>query len=794
MGIKILCLNVLRTFGKKKLQLIAISMMIFLSSFLYSTMFYTLGSLTRATEDIMEVGNQEDFSIEMINAIMPSEIAYLLQQGKEEYITYTLANLKKVDYKLYQTLLIKRQKAFNKIYPNYDLEIREYKEINFDDMGKGHTLRIYKDAERINKSCIEEGKAPKRNNEIALTRVYAEKNNLNIGDTLKMKGKSYRFTGYVIFPDMTLPILHGGFIIDTSKAATALLADRAYESLQGKEYMYFAGKGKNGEELKGFKEEVIDDLTHHDSLEFITTIIETKNQMRSGMIYEELKMGRAMTLGLSMIISSITVMIVAILMAKLLRNEKVQIGVLKAMGYSSVEVALPYIWLLIILSLPTLIVGYWAGLVTASPMKNMYLEFYLLPNYDIGQESSGLIVAILIPLIMIVGLSFLIIVKLLSKEAMHLIKVGEVEKVTKLNKIITRLLTKAKVQVRYKYSFIFKNMGKFIVFFWGISFSSILILMSLMMINFFDKMSIEMYTSTGYNYEGHLDPTKSKPKVTKEQEKFLDVNNAFYEGENISIKGLSPTNKLYELYNTKEKNITELLSNGIIINRSFQITYDIDIGDILEVEINNKTYSRTVTGISKSYGDAMIFWEMEDLSKIVTDQKSKKLYTGVYSLSELNEERYAVVVSKNDIIEQAQSMQVFIQIAIYSMIGSAAFISILILYVITTLTVEDNYYNISLLKVMGYNKKEINNMILNSYLVYAVATYIIITPVVVLGIRWMVKYFSKAFNIVMPLEYELWHSVLGLIVIMSIFLIGSYGARRRIEKIALQEILKAYRE
>ncbi|MEG0579018.1 MAG: ABC transporter permease, partial [Niameybacter sp.] len=192
--------------------------------------------------------------------------------------------------------------------------------------------------------------------------------------------------------------------------------------------------------------------------------------------YEELRTGKAATLGISIIIAAIAVMIVGILVSKILRNEKTQIGVLKALGYHSWEIAMPYLLLLLVIGIPMLLIGYGIGVYGAGPMKDFYLEFYLLLNEPITTNAYVFITAVLVPLGFILGLSFFMIWRMLGKETIQLLKVGDKEKMTRLGKLIGKALSKTKAQTKFKYTFIFKNTGKFIVFFWGITFSSMLIL------------------------------------------------------------------------------------------------------------------------------------------------------------------------------------------------------------------------------------------------------------------------------------------------------------------------------
>lgn len=757
-------------------------------------MFYTMDSIQLSVEELFEEANQEDFSIEVLNALMPGELSQMPKEKQLLYSTYRLTDLKRVDYKLYEGLLKNRMKHFQKVYPGFDLEVRAYKDIDFTYKDAPHTIRVFKDAKEMNKTYLEAGRMPKTSNEMVLNRIYAEKNDLSLGSTLTLAGKTYTLTGYVLFADMNLPLLGSDFIIDSGKITLGTMKDSAYERLPGQEYFYFAGKAQNEALMENFKENVEDDYDNHDTLEFITGIVATKNQMRSGMIYEELKMGKAATLGISIVIASIAVMIVGILVSKILKNEKVQIGVLKALGYSSQEVTLPYVLLLLIIGLPMLILGYIGGVLAAGPMQDFYLEFYLLPSGPIRTHFAVFLMAVLVPLSFILGVSFVMIYKMLAKDTIDLLKVGEKEKMTKLGKLIGKLLSKTSAQTKFKYTFIFKNTGKFVVFFWGIMFSTMLILLSFMMTDFFAKMTTDYYESVDYIYEGYLDPAKPKPKMRADEEKFLSAPNVFYEDEPITIKGLESDNELHQLYNKKGKALTPLLEQGFIVNQSFAITYDAHIGDPLTLQIDDRSFEKDIVGISKDYGDEAVYCEIESLSKALTEGKTKKLFTGVYSTTPLDEKMYMTVVDKHVIMNQTAMMQGFIQIAMYGMIGSAIFMSALILYVLTTLTVEDNYYNISLLKVMGYNAREVNRMILNSYLVYAALTYLVSIPITWISVKVMVKYFSGAFGMVMPLELELWHNIVGFMMVLVIFLIGTYEAKRQIQKVSLQEVLKAYRE
>lgn len=803
MVIKVLFENAFNSFKKKKVQLIAIGTIIALSSFLYTTMFYAIDSLKTPLEEFVKVTNQEDFSIDIIDVFTKFDINNIDDKYKndiDQIFGYKLTDIKNYNEDLYNEIINNRIEAFEKQYGNFNLENRQFKEINFRNNGVSNKITIFKDNKEINLSYIEEGVKPTKYNEIAISRAYAKSNNLNIGSILDINGKSYTVTGYLLLPDNTLPINGNEFIVDNSKITIGLVIDNEYENIEAKEGIYLSGKAKDNKDLKNFTDDVIKTYKDNEDLDFITNITLTKNQMRSGAIYEELKSGQAMTVGISVIISTMAVLIVFMITYKIVKNEKTQIGVLKAMGYSNKEILNPYIIILTIISLPMLTIGYFLGKYSASLMKDIYLKFYLIPDGVVESKVSVMLISLAIPMVVIIGLSYIVINKMLCKKPISLIKVIDKEKVGFLTKGLNRLLNNAKPQVKFKYSFILANTNKFILFFIGILFSSMLIIMGLMMSTFFDKLVVDHYNSTEYVYEGIVDFNKGYPKIEDGQEMFINLSNAMYKDENINLVGIDCDNKLYKLYDKKENEITIKLQDGIVINQSFSKTYDVSVNDEINININGKDYNKKVVAINDEYGENKVYIDRKVLNDILLYYEcdivldNGNFYTGVYSKESLVKDDYLAIIDKNDIINQTELMQRFTTISIYFMILAAIGIAIIVLYVLTTMSIEDNYYSISLLKVMGYNKGEVDSMMLSSYFVYSIISYLISIPITILGFGYMVDYLAKEFNMVMPFEFEIKFLFIGLLIVSIIFLLGSYAAKKKISRISLQEVLKSYSE
>ena len=65
----------------------------------------------------------------------------------------------------------------------------------------GSKLRIFPKRGQVNLECLMEGEMPKRSNEIAIDRMYADNNTLSVGDTLTSDNQTWTITGLLALSD-----------------------------------------------------------------------------------------------------------------------------------------------------------------------------------------------------------------------------------------------------------------------------------------------------------------------------------------------------------------------------------------------------------------------------------------------------------------------------------------------------------------------------------------------------------------------------------------------------------------
>ncbi len=778
--------NVLKAFRKKWMQLIAIGIIIILSSLTYTMMFYGISGIEEPTERYLEEYNQEDFSIDMLNTVSEQEaqdpiVSKLLSDG-----LFSLSDMKQSNPSLFQQLIKQRIDAIELQYPTASLELREFKILNYTLDGEGHTALMAKDAKRINRSFIEQGRKPSDSTELAINKIYAEKNNINIGDVLAIDGNDYTVTGFVLFPDYTLPMFDNSLNVDGSLKSLILLTDVAYEQLNTQENFRIAGTIPDVAAL--------DTSFDVQKLPFITQIVATENMIRSGAIYGEISEGKTISLGLSIFIASIAVIIVSIMIFNLLQAERSQIGILKALGYKRIEIALPYFIAISAFALAMLAIGYVLGWLAADPLKALYLDFYLLPSTSIGQSFTVFATAILVPLLFFSTVSGFVIYRILGERALSLLSPPVHQSINRLSRIVSKLLSKSSGATKFKYLQAIRSTSSFLIFFIGILFSTLLILFALMLNDTIDRITIGYLAEVDYEYEAALDPAQPLPDLQVGEEKFLSYPFALVGNNSVVLQGLAPDNRLYQLYDADGKEITAALADGVIISERLKITQDITPGDSIIVNINNVETEFTVRGVVNEFTTDKIYMERELLSLLLTDNRTPDLFNGIYSLKSPSPEIYPVILSKEGIIKQSESLASYSNLIFNVLIAGAAVIAGSILFVLTSFTVEWNYYAISLLKVLGYNKREVNAMVLRSYLVYALLSFLISLPIALFVLSQLIVVFAQDYGVVLPLMFKPVYGLIALGILLVIYFASTFLSRRKIERISLQEVLKTYGE
>ncbi len=775
-------------------QWVAIGVSIALSSAVYTMMIMSMSGIEGPTKAFLKETHQEDFTVEMLNRITPQEAQNPALASFIANNLFTLSEIKRVEPQLYQSLIKVRQDAFTALYPMTQLELRQTKLLYFELNGVKHKALLLKENTAINLTYLEAGALPTQDDQIAINREYAKKNKLVIGDTLTLQDQTFTICGFVLFADYTFPMFDETFNVNIALQTTVLTTPAQYERMSGKESDHFSGLFGESQDDADFKHEVLDQYKKEPALNFITKISTTDLSMRSGAIKDELVQGWVMAVGFGVFLSLISVMIVGIIIFNMLHQQRSQIGVLKALGYKRLWIAMPYVSAVLVLALIMLVFGYVIGFVSAAPMTQLYLDFYLVPKEAIHPRWDIFAVAILVPLFVFASFTFLIVVRMLRTPVLDLLHPKENQSINALTKAVSTLMSKASAQKKFTWLYALHNARSFVIFFIGILFATLLINFSFTMDGMVEKLTVANIESMPYDYESYVDFTQGIPSVTADQEKFLLYPYGRVDQLNVIVIGLEPDSVLYPLIDDHGKTITGSLTNGIIISQKLRMKKGLKIGESLTFEIGSVSHSAIIQGISDEYVEDKIYLKRSVLSLWLSTNASEDLFTGIYSIEKPQAQGYTLILAKADLLNQTKAMSGFIDTVSLALVGGSALVAFCILYVLTSQTVFQNTYAISLLKVLGYKKKEVNAMILNGYLIYALASYLVSVPITYFALKSLLALFVVQYGITLPMQFGASEAAYGLIFVIGLFYAGTLHSRHKIEAISLQEALKAYRE
>jgi putative ABC transport system permease protein len=317
----------------------------------------------------------------------------------------------------------------------------------------------------------------------------------------------------------------------------------------------------------------------------------------------------------------------------------------------------------------------------------------------------------------------------------------------------------------------------------------------LLLLGFASKSSLDSLMKEGfeeafkYNYSyvfnsiQHNNPTKGEafselPFASKEDDKL-----------NIAVYGVS-SNSQYISFKDKAGN--KFSSDKTIITRPLADKLKINSQDTIKIigKLDSKEYSITIDSIAESYVGNYIYMPLTKFNSILNFPSGS--YIGIWSAEKLDipENKLLTTVSKDDIKNSFNAMTAPIQTTVGAMSFMSFLIGLIVIYV-TSMIIEENKENISLMKVLGYRKKEIYSLILNSSAFIIILGYILGVPLLLASLGVMFKSITKEMSISLPITISYSYLFIGFAIIYITYEISKALSKGKVNRISMNEVLKS---
>ncbi|MDI7816733.1 FtsX-like permease family protein [Clostridioides difficile] len=673
------------------------------------------------------------------------------------------------------------------IEDKFDLKFQEtlVKEYKYGDK----TLRLFTPNKKVNITAVLEGAMP-RVGEIALDPQFAKSNKLNIGDEYHIGNSSYRISGYIGIPNYAYILEKDGDVINNPKNFGIGILNK--EDMVSGDYLYSVKYNKNREIYTQSK-----NLKNYLNINEVNIIDWTyaKNNMKISMLDIEVTAISVYSVILPTVILLITVVLISIVLGRMMKNEMANIGTLYALGYRKKEIMIHYMNYPIILSSISGVIGGIIGIIVQKYLFDLFLTFFPIPIEKISYSPIYFILGIVLCMVFSIIGSYLSINKVLKLSPVLLMK--NENKRQKVN-IIERKLTLNNLKFKNKFAIReqLRSISRLAFLVIGVSIATVFL-----MYGFIAKCSMDYMINQerndviSYKYEYILKQLSTdKPPIGGEGVsgvKFVldsEMNNDFE---------LIGGNKNSQMISLKDKKGNEISidDNKFIITSIMAKKYNLSIGDKLSFIniVDDKEYSIKITDIAQTNSGDYVFTSLNSFNQMMGLEKGS--YNAIMSKTpiEINKDMVYMINTPNNITNMLEDYMQLMSAFIYGIAFVAFIIGVIIIYVVASISIDENKNHIALMKVFGYKKKEINSMMLNGSRIYVVLGYIIGVPIGYSIIKVIFKIF-ESLDIALEARLNLSYVIIGFVIIILTFEVSKFMCARKIDKISLSEALKTQKE
>lgn len=595
------------------------------------------------------------------------------------------------------------EEDIDKLEKEYDviLEYSGYKDIHVKggDLD-GVTIRAFAMPEKLNLCDVREGHEP-GDGEALLTQDFADVHNIKIGDEISLGDDSYKVSAYTTKADYIYMLQTFTGFIDNEKFAAIVVDRPEYDRIDTEETGYYSIK-YNKDNSKEVREKLNSDY-------IIASYMAATTNTRISMPVNEGDAVTNMATMFAPVMFIIVLTLIVMVLGRNIKNEQYLLGTFISLGFSRKQIIGHYVRYGLIPG----VVGSVIGVLVSIPLTKVLCRFYIeydfetliyKPTYDL----PSVVIALVVPTLLYCAAIAIQAGKLLKKAPVDLLR--NTGKDTKAIGIMKN--SRAKTQVKMRVRSVMGHPGRSIVTTIGVAIAAFCIVAGLVMSDSMDALLNDGLTSS-IKYE-YLYRLNTLQQGTPDEGEALFQN--YYEVDGSTV---------------------QLSAQGIETGSKY-FPDKTDSGEKLELDKYYLTSAAAET-FGMEPGEELIFYNIADLkehkvkiSGVVTDNTHCYLYTGRDNATELagvDAGTYNCIISKDaltldkELVASETKMTVTADTmdnlmgpmkAIILMIEIVGIVlGVFVLYLIINMIVSETSTNISVMKVLGFNRKEISNRVLN---------------------------------------------------------------------------------
>lgn len=459
-----------------------------------------------------------------------------------------------------------------------------------------------------------------------------------------------------------------------------------------------------------------------DSIDSVVSLISIEDTTSYTMYQGEIDEGRAYVGIFSFLFLFIAMLSVITTMTRVVKNQKLQIGTLKALGFSKLKITLHYIgygfWVSLVGAIMGILLGkYFLG----SVFLNLEMSFFEIPNGRVYINSSTYLVALAV----VVGCAIITLItcyRELRKKPADSLR-NEIPKVKNgsLNITTKGIFKKLGFSSKWNLRDILRNKFRTITGVIGIVGCCTLIVCALGMLNSMNYF-IKLQFDDLYNFDYKLSLKDDIDDNTYNNivSKYGDNSSETLAIEIKDDKGNRDANTLfvddsngYIRYVDNKYNFIKLNSNdGVYVTYKYASLNNVSIGDTISWHIygDKKYYESKVIGFYRDPQVQGLSATKEYIESLGISYKATSIYTDVNLKNVDNIDGVSVIQNIDELKDAISNMLSMMRKMIIIIIVFAILLGVVIIYNMSILSFSEKTYQFATLKVLGFDNKRIRKI------------------------------------------------------------------------------------
>lgn len=505
-----------------------------------------------------------------------------------------------------------------------------------------------------------------------------------------------------------------------------------------------------------------------------------------------------------LIFFGVAILITLSTMTQMVDESRMQLGVYKALGFTSLQASFKYVGFAFIAWFIGMIFGSIIGFYTIPNLiYNAYRIMYETPDLISNVVFSYLWLPLLVSFIASVGVAFYKSIKVSRETAANLLR-------PPLPKSGQRILLERmpwlwnKFSFLYKVSFrnLFRNKTRFFMTIIGIAGCSGLLITGFGIDHSINSI-LDIQFNEIFNYDGIITYTNSDHLDETLYDDYIDIYSDNVNVDNTSVSlyvsdDMEKMSQFFTFNNALSDEPVEIDEDFVVITEKLAEQNDVTVGDTLSVTYDNKKYDLTISAVVRNHASHYLIID-ESLFKETVNESVKhnvRFFKGDHVdndvIKKILEDENILNVTLSHAMEDTFKEQMGnFDVIIYVIVGAAFLLELIVLTNLISMNISERKKELATLKVLGFYPKELSTYILRENIILTVIALFVGAAFGVFLHKFVVltaEIDMVMFNRVLNTSSIIISTILTLVLSLLINLVMS----KRADKVDMNEALKTF--